>query len=118
MALLSHAFGPRRDDQRIAASRPPHPSPILAGTLRLSFGGVKSNESNRPLKAVNAAGSAHLTFAVEDVEATAKRVIEHGGSPVGDLTDREIPSAGTLAFQYVVDPEGNVIEIQRWSKPD
>jgi len=73
-----------------------------------------AERSNRPPKALNVLGLAHLAFAVEDVEETAGRILNAGGSAVGDLTRQEIPGAGTITFRYMADPEGNVIEIQRW----
>jgi predicted enzyme related to lactoylglutathione lyase len=72
----------------------------------------------RPAEAVNTPGFGHIAFAVQDVEATAQDVVKHGGSLVGVLTEREIPGAGTIIFQYLADPEGNAIEIQRWSTAD
>ena len=65
----------------------------------------------------NSPGFTHIAFAVNDVEAVARAVFEHGGSAVGELTTRELPGVGTIAFQYVADPEGNLIELQRWEKP-
>jgi len=29
---------------------------------------------------------------------------------------REVPGVGLLTFQYVADPEGNIIEVQNWKK--
>lgn len=64
----------------------------------------------------NTPGFAHIAFAVDDVAATAQAVFAQGGAPVGALTQREVPGAGWLTFQYVADPEGNIIEIQRWAQ--
>jgi predicted enzyme related to lactoylglutathione lyase len=61
----------------------------------------------------NTPGFAHIAFAVDDVEATAQAVFEQGGSTIGELTVREIPGLGNITFQYVADPEGNIIEIQK-----
>ena len=61
-------------------------------------------------------GFAHLAFAVDDVEAVAQAVFDHGGTAVGELTIREIPGVGTITFQYVTDPEGNLIELQCWER--
>lgn len=69
----------------------------------------------RTPKVLNELGFAHVAFAVEDVRAAIHAVLEGGGSLVGELTERAIPGAGTITFQYVADPEGNAIEIQRWS---
>ena len=63
---------------------------------------------------LNEPGWAHLAFAVDDVEATARKLVEHGGSLIGERTEREIPGAGSIVFQYARDPEGNAIELQRW----
>lgn len=61
----------------------------------------------------NTPGLGHLAFSVEDVEETAEKIIDMGGSWVGELTTVEIPKVGTLVFAYMRDPEGNIIEIQR-----
>jgi predicted enzyme related to lactoylglutathione lyase len=58
---------------------------------------------------------AHIAFAVDDVGAAARAVFDNGGSAVGELTTRELPGAGVITFQYVADPEGNIIEIQHWT---
>ena len=62
----------------------------------------------------NTPGFAHIAFAVDDVRATTQAIFELGGSAVGELTIREIPGAGLLTFQYVRDPEGNIVEVQNW----
>jgi predicted enzyme related to lactoylglutathione lyase len=62
----------------------------------------------------NTPGFSHIAFAVDDVAATAQAVFAHGGSPVGELTVRDVPGLGLLTFQYVADPEGNIIELQKW----
>jgi len=64
----------------------------------------------------NTPGFSHLAFAVDDVAATAQAVFNHDGSAVGELTVRDIPGLGLLTFQYVADPEGNIIEIQHRKK--
>ena len=70
--------------------------------------------SERPPARPNTPGFAHIAFAVDDVPAVARAVIRHGGSAVGELTTREVPDAGSITFQYVVDPEGNIVELQAW----
>lgn len=64
----------------------------------------------------NSPGFAHIAFAVDDVEAVARAVFEHGGSAVGEITVREVPGVGVITFQYVADPEGNIVELQDWKK--
>jgi len=83
-------------------------------TLELfQYGSMPEHASVRP----NTPGFSHIVFGVDDVAATAVTVFEHGGSAVGELTVRKIPGMSLLTFQYVADPEGNIIEIQNWQKP-
>ena len=63
--------------------------------------------SNRP-------GFGHIAFAVDDVGAACDAVIRAGGSLVGEVVNVEIRGAGTIAFAYAADPEGNIIEVQQW----
>ncbi len=72
----------------------------------------------RPPSAPNLPGFAHVAFAVDDVEAVARAVFEHGGSAVGELTTRKLPGVGVIAFRYVADPEGNLIELQHWERAE
>ena len=69
----------------------------------------------RPEIDTNTPGFSHIAFAVDDVTAMADKVIAEGGSFVGDLTERHIEGVGDLVFQYVADPEGNIIELQSWT---
>jgi predicted enzyme related to lactoylglutathione lyase len=65
--------------------------------------------------AANRPGFAHIAFAVDDVAATLAAVVDAGGSAHGDIVTAEVPGAGTLTFTYCRDPEGNLIELQRWT---
>ncbi len=65
---------------------------------------------------INRPGFAHIAFAVDNVEAARDAVISAGGRVVGDLVSVDIPTAGSITFVYVTDPEGNIIELQRWSR--
>lgn len=65
-------------------------------------------------KKVNRPGFAHIAFAVDDVEAVRDRVMQAGGTCVGELVTVDIADAGTIQFIYVRDPEGNIIELQKW----
>jgi predicted enzyme related to lactoylglutathione lyase len=76
------------------------------------YGSMPEHPSVNP----NTPGFSHIAFAVDDVPATARAVFNHGGSAVGELTERDVPGMGSLTFQYVADPEGNIIEIQNWKK--
>jgi len=61
----------------------------------------------------NTPGFAHIAFEVDNVNEVAKSVFDHGGTAIGELVTREVPGVGQLTVQYVADPEGNIIEIQK-----
>ena len=69
---------------------------------------------DHPAIAPNTPGFSHIAFAVDDVRGVARNVLAHGGSAIGQLTVRDIPNVGVLTFQYLADPEGNIIELQNW----
>ena len=72
--------------------------------------------ANCPPPALNRYGLAHLAFEVADVEAARQRFIEAGGSNLGSTVTRLVPGAGTITLIYMRDPEGNIVELQRWSE--
>jgi catechol 2,3-dioxygenase-like lactoylglutathione lyase family enzyme len=72
------------------------------------------SEEDAPVAAANRPGYGHIAFAVDDVEAARRAVLDAGGSDVGKVVSADIPDAGSLQFIYVADPEGNLIELQRW----
>ncbi|NQT57436.1 MAG: VOC family protein [Bacteroidetes bacterium] len=72
---------------------------------------IDPNES----KSANKEGFAHIAFAVNDVDACAARIIQHGGGLVGDIVDVDIEGMGKIHFAYAHDPEGNIVEIQKWA---
>jgi len=74
-----------------------------------------SHPAERPETVVNRPGFAHIAFVVEDVEAARDAVIAAGGRAIGEIVSVQIPPAGTVTFIYMADPEGNIIELQRWS---
>ena len=77
------------------------------------YGSMPEHPSVKP----NTPGFSHIAFAVDDVAAAARKVFTFGGSAVGELVAREVTGVGLLTFQYVADPEGNVIELQNWKLP-
>jgi predicted enzyme related to lactoylglutathione lyase len=84
-------------------------------TLELfQYGSMPEHPSVNP----NTPGFSHIAFAVDDVPGTVQAVFHNGGSAVGELTVRDIPGLGLLTFQYVADPEGNMIEVQNWKKSE
>jgi predicted enzyme related to lactoylglutathione lyase len=73
-----------------------------------------NNAQRRPETAINRPGLAHLAFEVEDVEAARDEVTAAGGACVGEMVTVDIPDAGIITFIYMTDPEGNIIELQKW----
>lgn len=64
--------------------------------------------------AANRPGFAHLAFAVEDVAAALSAVQRAGGGMLGELVKVQVAGAGTITLVYATDPEGNILELQRW----
>jgi catechol 2,3-dioxygenase-like lactoylglutathione lyase family enzyme len=65
--------------------------------------------------AANRPGFGHIAFAVEDVHAAERAVLAAGGGRLGEIVSVDLPGRGSLTAVYVTDPEGNIIELQRWS---
>jgi predicted enzyme related to lactoylglutathione lyase len=66
--------------------------------------------------AINNYGYGHIAFHVTHVEETVDKIIANGGSKYGEIIEKEIQGAGLLKAVYAMDPEGNIIEIQNWSR--
>ena len=64
---------------------------------------------------INKPGLAHTAFAVRDVREALRKIERLGGGRVGEPVDAEIAGVGHIDFVYARDPEGNIIELQRWS---
>jgi len=69
----------------------------------------------RDLPAANQCGFAHIAFAVDDVDQALQAVIAAGGSAVGNITTTKVEGVGMLRVVYARDPEGNIVELQKWS---
>lgn len=67
-----------------------------------------------PPTSLNRPGFAHIAFEVPDVEAKRKEVLSWGGKDVGQVVTLDIKGAGKLTLIYMADPEGNIIELQKW----
>jgi predicted enzyme related to lactoylglutathione lyase len=74
-----------------------------------------NHHEERPETAANRPGFGHIAFAVDDVDAAREAVIMAGGGTLGEVSSLEVPGAGRVTFVYLTDPEGNIIELQRWS---
>ena len=74
------------------------------------------NENGVPhQKKINTEGLCHLAFRVDNVSEVLNKVISNGGKQIGEITTKEIKDVGTITFAYLSDPEGNIIEIQKWA---
>jgi predicted enzyme related to lactoylglutathione lyase len=65
---------------------------------------------------VNRPGFGHLAFAVDDVAAARAEVLAWGGTPVGEVVTIEIATGAKVTWCYITDPEGNILELQAWSR--
>ncbi len=64
----------------------------------------------------NRAGYGHIAFCVDDVPDALRHIIAAGGKAQGEIVSTPVEGIGTLTFTYARDPEGNLIEIQAWSR--
>ena len=64
--------------------------------------------------AINRPGIGHLAFAVDDVGMARQAVLDAGGGEIGEVTTLDVAGAGRVTFVYLTDPEGNILELQRW----
>ena len=62
----------------------------------------------------NTKGYGHIAFEVESLETTIEILLKNGGKMNGEVTKRKIEGVGEITFVYARDPEGNLIELQRW----
>jgi catechol 2,3-dioxygenase-like lactoylglutathione lyase family enzyme len=62
--------------------------------------------------AANRPGLAHLAFAVASVAEARGQVLAAGGSAVGEIVRTPVADGRELAWCYVRDPEGNILELQ------
>jgi len=81
-------------------------------TLEIFSYNVFGEESR---KAVNRPGYAHIAFLVDDVVRARDIVVTCGGNLLGEIVTLAIEGRGKVTFCYVIDPEGNIIELQSWS---
>jgi predicted enzyme related to lactoylglutathione lyase len=68
----------------------------------------------RPAAGVNRPGFGHLAFEVDGVPEARGEVLAQGGRAVGEVVSLTTSAGGRVTWCYVTDPEGNVIELQKW----
>ena len=74
---------------------------------------TNQNDPSLPSRLVRP-GFAHLAFEVPDVAAKRQEILQWGGREIGQLVTLDIAGAGKLTLIYMTDPEGNIVELQRW----
>ena len=67
-------------------------------------------------QAVNRPGFAHIAFSVTDVAKAHDMVLQAGGKAMGEIVTLQTSAGARVTWCYVTDPEGNIIELQSWSK--
>jgi len=70
----------------------------------------------RQAPAANRPGFAHIAFSVDDVEGALAEVLAHGGGQLGEVISMDVPDAGHIVLVYALDPEGNIVELQHWTR--
>jgi predicted enzyme related to lactoylglutathione lyase len=67
-------------------------------------------------RAADTPGYGHIAFEVRDVKEALEAVVQAGGSALGEVVTVQIAGAGTITWTYARDPEGNILELQRWER--
>lgn len=62
----------------------------------------------------NRIGYGHIAFRVDDVQKYLDKVLQNGGSRIGEIVKAEVSNVGTLTLVYAKDIDGNIIELQHW----
>ena len=65
---------------------------------------------------VNRPGFGHVAFGVDDVSSARDEVLAHGGADLGSIVTLTTKTGAKVTFAYMRDPEGNIIELQSWSR--
>lgn len=68
----------------------------------------------RPKSVPNRLGIAHLAFSVDNVAAARDEVLRAGGRCVGEIVSTQGTGGGKVTWCYVTDPEGNILELQKY----
>jgi catechol 2,3-dioxygenase-like lactoylglutathione lyase family enzyme len=71
---------------------------------------------DKPPIAVNRPGFGHIAFIIDNVAQAREVVLAAGGKSVGDIVTLHPSPQSKVTWCYVTDPEGNIIELQSWSK--
>lgn len=66
--------------------------------------------------AINRPGFGHLAFGVDDVTSALGEFLANGGTTLGEAVTLTTKVGTKVTFVYARDPEGNIIELQSWSR--
>jgi catechol 2,3-dioxygenase-like lactoylglutathione lyase family enzyme len=70
---------------------------------------------DRGTTGVNRPGYGHIAFSVGDVPSAREAVLRAGGGSVGEVVTLQTADGRRLTWCYVLDPEGNMLELQAWA---
>ena len=74
------------------------------------------NSPDKKPPAINENGFAHIAILVEDVYKTFENLLSEGGSSCGEIIEKYYETMDkTLTIVYAKDPDGNIVEIQKWT---
>ena len=73
-----------------------------------------NNNDKNEIKSINKEGYGHIAFSVDDVDKCLEEIIKRGGSTVGEMVKGNVEGVGNIHVVYAKDPEGNIIEVQKW----
>ena len=71
-----------------------------------------------PAPSVPRPGWNHVAFHVSDVEAMLDAFAAAGGARVGEVVTTPTSDGRKVTWCYATDPEGNLVELQRWSEAE
>ncbi len=63
---------------------------------------------------INRIGLGHMAFKVDNVQEILNKLIQNGGTLLGEVIETEVANVGHLTFVYARDIDGNIVEIQNW----
>jgi catechol 2,3-dioxygenase-like lactoylglutathione lyase family enzyme len=59
----------------------------------------------------NRQGFGHIAFQVDSVDEVVSNALKFGASKIGEVSKHHVENVGLLTFIYILDPDGNIIEI-------
>jgi catechol 2,3-dioxygenase-like lactoylglutathione lyase family enzyme len=106
---VGNVFGPLMDLTEVAVTS----QFLRKGTTTMELLGFDEPAAvgDRQRRPMNQLGLTHLSFRVDDVEATAARVVALGGAVIETSRTTIDLGPGSLAFVYCTDPDGVRLEL-------